>query len=52
MFRPANPITRAEFASIVSRFDSLNYNGDNKFNDIPVTWASNFINAASEKGLD
>ena len=50
MFRPANPITRAEFASIVSRFDSLNYNGDNKFNDISGHWASNFINAASEKG--
>ena len=49
-FRPANPITRAEFASIVSRFDSLNYNGDNKFNDISGHWASNFINAASEKG--
>ena len=49
-FRPANPITRAEFASIVSRFDSLNYNGADKFNDISGHWAGNFINAASEKG--
>ncbi len=49
-FRPANPITRAEFASIVSRFDSLNYNGADRFNDISGHWAGGFINAASEKG--
>ena len=50
LFKPDNPITRAEFASIVSRFDSLSYYGDDKFADIKGHWSNKFVNAASEKG--
>ena len=50
LFKPSNPITRAEFASIVTRFDSLSYYGDDKFTDIKGHWSNKFVNAASEKG--
>lgn len=49
-FRPENYITRAEFAAIASRFDSVTYNGGNKFNDIDGHWAQNYINRAAQKG--
>ena len=49
-FRPENYITRAEFAAIASRFDSVTYNGENKFNDIDGHWAQNYINRAAQKG--
>ena len=49
-FRPANYITRAEFATIAARFDSTTYDGENKFTDIDGHWAREYINRAAQKG--
>ncbi|MGN0149676.1 MAG: S-layer homology domain-containing protein [Clostridia bacterium] len=49
-FKPANNITRAEFATIAAKFDSGTYLGPNKFNDIDGHWASEYINRAAERG--
>ncbi len=49
-FKPNQPITRAEFATIAAQFDSNTYSGDDKFNDISGHWAANYINAAAERG--
>lgn len=49
-FRPANYITRAEFAAIAARFDSTTYDGENKFTDIDGHWAREYINRAAQKG--
>jgi uncharacterized repeat protein (TIGR02543 family) len=50
-FRPENPITRAEFAAIASRFDDLEINVPNVFNDVPAGhWAVGLINSAAAKG--
>ncbi len=48
--RPNNAITRAEFAAIVSRFTSLVYEGDNKFNDTDSHWAKDSINNVAMTG--
>ena len=49
-FKPGSSITRAEFAAIVSRFDNLSYQGEDKFSDIKGHWAVETINAAAERG--
>ena len=49
-FRPNQPITRAEFATIASRFDQLEASASNAFPDIATHWAKAFINSAAEKG--
>lgn len=49
-FRPGNNITRAELATIASRFDKLSPITNSKFSDIENHWAKEFINSASEKG--
>lgn len=51
-FHPEAPITRAEFATIVSRFAQLDLSyGESKFSDVkPGHWAYRQINAAAEAG--
>lgn len=49
-FKPNQPITRAEFASIAAHFDNNTYSGDDKFTDINGHWAAQFVNAAAERG--
>ncbi|MBQ8300803.1 MAG: S-layer homology domain-containing protein, partial [Clostridia bacterium] len=49
-FRPWVAITRAEFAAMAARFDSGEYNGENKFSDIDGHWAAEEINRAAERG--
>ena len=49
-FRPNAPVTRAEFAAIVSRFEKLTQ-GSKSFTDIPDThWAVKYINFAATRG--
>lgn len=49
-FRPDSPITRAEFAAMASRFDSLTAGGKD-FPDVPVShWAYREITSAAAKG--
>jgi len=51
-FRPNDPITRAEFATIASRFFSGTYSGtEDVFTDIVGSWARDYINLAAELGL-
>ena len=49
-FRPDNPITRAEFAVMISGFDKLAISDKNKYPDIDGHWAVGYINSAAEKG--
>ena len=50
-FKPNAPITRAEFASIASRFDSLVSKSDLKFSDVSKNhWAYKVICSAEAKG--
>ena len=51
-FKPNKPITRAEFASIASRFDKLaTINADLKFSDVRKShWAYKVIGSAEAKG--
>lgn len=49
-FRPNNYISRAELATISSRFDKLSPSEDNLFSDIGGHWASKYINSAAIKG--
>jgi hypothetical protein len=49
-FKPGNPITRAELASIASRFDKLSTLQGNSFSDIEGHWAIDYINSAAAKG--
>ena len=50
-FKPNAPITRAEFASIASRFDSLADKSDLKFSDVSKNhWAYKVICSAEAKG--
>lgn len=49
-FRPDAPVTRAEFASIASRFEKLT-EGTMSFADVPATyWAASYINFAATRG--
>ena len=50
-FKPNAPITRAEFASIASRFDKLSEEARLKFSDVKENyWAYKFISSAEDKG--
>lgn len=49
-FRPSNPITRAEFAVISSKFDKLDQTDVNRFTDINDHWAKAYINSSALKG--
>ena len=49
-FRPDAPVTRAEFATIASRFEKLT-EGSKSFADVPDTyWAARYINFAATRG--
>ena len=49
-FKPGNYITRAEVATIASRFDKLSPFESDKFSDIAGHWANKYINSAEKKG--
>ncbi|MGM9568282.1 MAG: S-layer homology domain-containing protein, partial [Clostridia bacterium] len=50
-FRPDEPISRAEFASIAARFSKTVYNGRSSFSDVGGShWASRFISLAEYLG--
>lgn len=49
-FGPDQPITRAEFAAIASRFGSLPYTGGDLFTDTAGHWARSCINRAASYG--
>lgn len=49
-FQPGKNITRAEFATMVSRFDGGKYEGEDFFSDISDSWAREAINRAAELG--
>ncbi len=49
-FRPQNSVTRAELATIASRFDELFPFEANSFSDIFGHWANKYINSAAQKG--
>jgi len=49
-FKPNQPVTRAEFATIASRFDQLAESVGNAFPDIENHWAKIYINSAAIKG--
>lgn len=49
-FMPGNFITRAELATIASRFDRLSPFVKNSFSDIDGHWANKYINSAFTKG--
>ena len=50
-FRPDAPMTRAEFATIASRFVELESTDSNIFSDVPSGhWAVAYINSAFAKG--
>lgn len=50
-FDPNAPITRAEFATIFSRFYDSQYDGPDKFSDIAGHWAADSINQAAVNNL-
>jgi hypothetical protein len=49
-FRPSDPITRAEFATIAAKFDELELGGTSKFTDISGHWAEDYIISSELKG--
>ena len=50
-FRPNDPITRAEFATIASKFEDLVGDKINGFYDVPEShWALKYINSAYARG--
>ena len=50
-FRPDDPVTRAEFATLAAHFDNLVLSDTNDFSDVPANhWAVKYINSAAEKG--
>ncbi|MDR3119976.1 MAG: S-layer homology domain-containing protein, partial [Clostridiales bacterium] len=49
-FRPDAPITRAEFATMISGFDQLSVAEYNRFPDVEGHWAVGYINSAATKG--
>jgi hypothetical protein len=47
-FRPNDPVTRAEFATLVSHFAGLALTDTNIFSDVPNShWAAKYINSAA-----
>lgn len=50
-FKPETPISRAEFAAIAARFDTLVTGEPNIFSDVAETyWARDYISFATDKG--
>lgn len=50
-FKPEQNISRAEYATIASRFAVLSQDAANKFSDVDSGyWAAGYINSAAEKG--
>ncbi|NLY71381.1 MAG: S-layer homology domain-containing protein [Clostridiales bacterium] len=49
-FRPKDFVTRAELATIASKFDDLEPFAADNFSDIKGHWANQYINSACEKG--
>ena len=50
-FRPNEPVTRAEFATLAAHFDNLTLTSTNNFSDVPAGhWAVKYINSAAAKG--
>lgn len=49
-FGPGDPITRAQFAAICTRFDTGKSNGSRTFSDIKGHWAKAYIERAAELG--
>ena len=49
-FKPGSPITRAELATIATKFDKLSAAQSNSFSDIEGHWAIEYINSAAVKG--
>jgi hypothetical protein len=49
-FRPGTKITRAELATIASRFDNLSTSGAITFSDVSGHWAEQYILSAASKG--
>jgi uncharacterized repeat protein (TIGR02543 family) len=49
-FRPSDPITRAEFATIAAKFDKLETGSTSKFTDIFGHWAEKYITSSENKG--
>ncbi|WP_326910362.1 S-layer homology domain-containing protein [Sedimentibacter sp. MB31-C6] len=49
-FKPSEPITRAEFATIAAKFDKLESSSTSKFTDIYGHWAEDYINSSEIKG--
>ena len=50
-FRPNEPVTRAEFATLAAHFDNLELTDENKFPDVSSShWAVKYINSAAKKG--
>lgn len=49
-FKPGNFVTRAELATIASRFDELSFLDTNIFPDVEGHWAEKYINSAAAKG--
>ena len=50
-FRPNGNITRAEFATITSRFFEATYDGEDLFPDIDGHWAKDYINESANAGI-
>ena len=50
IFKPGDSITRAELATIASKFDKLSPFESNQFSDTTGHWANTFINSADQKG--
>ncbi len=49
-FKPSDPISRAEFATIAAKFDKLELNNTSKFTDIFGHWAEKYITSSEIKG--
>ena len=49
-FRPSEPITRAEFATIAAKFDKLELGSTSNFTDIFGHWAEKYITSSEIKG--
>jgi len=50
-FRPNEPVTRAEFATLATHFDEITLTDTNIFADVPNDhWAVKYINSAAAKG--
>ena len=50
-FRPDEPVTRAEFATLAAHFDNLEPAESNNFSDVANShWAVKYINSAAAKG--